>query len=222
MKIEVNIFRNCDILIVVGDFVKNKTIFFLIVGIFLFLAMLFCLKFEIAAEIDDYSLMIHKTFANPSFRNLFYFITNLMTFMGIFFIVIGTMFFLRKKEAQKEILLFVFTILCCVLSNHVLKIIIQRSRPVDRLLVVSGYSFPSGHSSISMVVYGFLILLIRKYYHGKRKNLWIGICVSLILLTGISRIYFHYLTDVIAGFSLGLILLSLSNLVLKRLTNSEK
>ena len=97
--------------------------------------MLICLKYNFVEAIDDYGFLIQKTFSNPSFRNIFYLITNLMTFFGIFLILIGAMFLLRKKEAKKDILLFIFTILCCVLSNHILKIMIQRSRPLQEALL---------------------------------------------------------------------------------------
>ena len=45
-------------------------------------------------------------------------------------------------------------------TNLVLKQIVQRPRPVGhRLIDEKGYSFPSGHSMVSMAFYGFLIYL---------------------------------------------------------------
>ena len=45
--------------------------------------------------------------------------------------------------------------------NVVLKHIIQRERPnINRLIPEEGYSFPSGHSMMSMAFYGMLIFLI--------------------------------------------------------------
>ena len=47
--------------------------------------------------------------------------------------------------------------------NQLLKFVLQRPRPDDyRLIDESGYSFPSGHSMISMAFYGYLIYLIYK------------------------------------------------------------
>ena len=88
--------------------------------------------------------------------------------------------------------------------NQLLKFILQRPRPTEyRIINESGYSFPSGHSMISMAFYGLLIYLIYKY----EKNRWIKIiliCVLslLILMIGVSRIYLgvHYTSDVCAGF----------------------
>lgn len=88
--------------------------------------------------------------------------------------------------------------------NVLLKRILQRPRPEDfRIINESGYSFPSGHSMISMAFYGFIIYLI--YKNVKNKYLkWtlITILGALIISIGISRIYLgvHYTSDVLAGF----------------------
>ena len=88
--------------------------------------------------------------------------------------------------------------------NQLLKHIFQRPRPTEyRIINETGYSFPSGHSMVSMAFYGFLIYLI--YKNVKNKYLKWGLIVLLsllILLIGLSRIYLgvHYTSDVIAGF----------------------
>lgn len=88
--------------------------------------------------------------------------------------------------------------------NQLLKGILQRPRPEEfRIINESGYSFPSGHSMISMAFYGFFIYLI--YKNVKNKYLkWslITILGILIMSIGVSRIYLgvHYTSDVLAGF----------------------
>ena len=90
------------------------------------------------------------------------------------------------------------------LVNFSLKQVLQRPRPVEhRIIDESGYSFPSGHSMVSMAFYGFLIYLIHK--NVKNNYLRTGLIVLLFLLIisiGISRIYLgvHYTSDVLAGF----------------------
>lgn len=97
--------------------------------------------------------------------------------------------------------------------NQLLKRIVQRPRPEEfRIINESGYSFPSGHSMISMAFYGFLIYLIYKNIKNKYLK-WslITILGLLIISIGISRIYLgvHYTSDVLAGF-----LISISYLII--------
>ena len=88
--------------------------------------------------------------------------------------------------------------------NQILKFLLQRPRPTEfRIINESGYSFPSGHSMISMAFYGFLIYLIYKYINNKYlKSFLVFILSLLIIMIGFSRIYLgvHYTSDVIAGF----------------------
>lgn len=84
-----------------------------------------------------------------------------------------------------------------------------------------GYSFPSGHSMVSMAFYGFLIYLI--YNNIKNKYIkWILICSLsiLIILIGISRIYLgvHYTSDVLAGFLLSISYLVIYTRIVKEVT----
>ena len=103
----------------------------------------------------------------------------------------------------------------CIITilNQMLKFILQRPRPTEyRIINETGYSFPSGHSMVSMAFYGFLIYLI--YKNVKNKYLKVTLISILAILTvsiGISRIYLgvHYTSDVCAGF-----LISISYLVL--------
>ena len=99
------------------------------------------------------------------------------------------------------------------LLNQLLKFILQRPRPTDfRIIDESGSSFPSGHSMVSMAVYGFLIYLIYKNVKNKYlKVVLISLLSLLIVMIGISRIYLgvHYTSDVLAGF-----LLSISYIIL--------
>ena len=97
--------------------------------------------------------------------------------------------------------------------NWILKNIVQRPRPNElRLIDEKGYSFPSGHSMISMAFYGFIIYLIYKNMQNKYiKWTVISILSVLIILIGISRIYLgvHYTTDVLAGFLISIAYLNI-------------
>lgn len=98
--------------------------------------------------------------------------------------------------------------------NALTKLIFQRERPVTGYveeMLIHSYSFPSGHSAGSMVIYGLLAYLA---LHSLPQP-W-GIIVAillavLILSIGISRIYLgaHFASDVLGGWLIGAIGLAL-------------
>ncbi len=95
--------------------------------------------------------------------------------------------------------------------NCILKLIFARSRPLlwDRIVEVSHHSFPSGHSMVSMVVYGYIGYALAKQYPQYRNQIS-ALTVGVIMAIGFSRLYLgvHWLTDVTAGYAAGLVWLS--------------
>ena len=88
----------------------------------------------------------------------------------------------------------------------VLKVMLHRPRPSLLYDGVERFSFPSGHATMSVVVYGFLAFLIcRKQRAGVRTL--IALATALVIaLIAFSRLYLgaHWASDVIAGMSFAL------------------
>lgn len=129
------------------------------------------------------------------------FVTN---FGGAIFLIILAMTLLILIKDKKIGLSILSNLVIITVLNQLLKIILQRPRPTDyRIIEETGYSFPSGHSMISMAFYGYLIYLIYKYVKNKYIK-WISIVLLSILICsiGVSRIYLgvHYTSDVLGGF----------------------
>ena len=138
------------------------------------------------------------------------FITN---FGGALFLSIATVMLFLLIKNKKIGLSIISNIVIITILNQLLKRILQRPRPTEfRIVEETGYSFPSGHSMVSMAFYGYLIYLIYRYIKNKYvKWTLITILSILICLIGISRIYLgvHYTSDVLGGF-----LISVSYLVI--------
>lgn len=95
-----------------------------------------------------------------------------------------------------------------LLTTYIIKNIFDRTRPIkEALYTESTGSFPSGHATIAIALYGFLLYIIWKHEKHHLKNKMIIFLSFLILLIGLSRLYLgvHYLSDIIVGYGVGLI-----------------
>lgn len=101
-----------------------------------------------------------------------------------------------------------------------LKMFFHRDRPMTPLLeAAQGFSFPSGHALMSITFYGLIIYIVWQHI----ERVWLKWLLTfslalLIIIIGASRVYLrvHYASDVLAGFSVGLMWLLLSLLLLKK------
>ena len=125
---------------------------------------------------------------------------------GVAFIVLaGVLIFMFCKKIRWFV---TFDLVGVTVINQAIKHIVRRPRPnVLRLVEEDGYSFPSGHSMVSMAFYGIIIYLVYKNVTNKYLKWNLITLLSLLILSiGFSRIYVgvHYFTDVVGGFLLGL------------------
>ncbi|MBQ8887334.1 MAG: phosphatase PAP2 family protein [Candidatus Gastranaerophilales bacterium] len=108
-----------------------------------------------------------------------------------------------------------------------IKIVIERPRPpVEyRLIEIGNYSFPSGHSTSSMVLYGLLIYFTWKYIKNQRAKITMTAILAILIVTiGFTRLWLcvHFLTDVIGGFSLGICIISILAVIDRQLTEKTQ
>ena len=96
----------------------------------------------------------------------------------------------------------------------------RRQRPFfeDPLATASSFSFPSGHSLVSLAVYGSIAIVIARHTRNRRVAAAVVLVAALwILAIGFSRLYLgvHFLTDVVAGYAAGAAWLALLYLTLE-------
>jgi membrane-associated phospholipid phosphatase len=96
-----------------------------------------------------------------------------------------------------------------------MKMVVRRPRPefAARFLHYQSWSFPSGHSMGSLIGFSMLaytIIRVRRIESTRAKvAIWTAATI-MIVLVGYSRIYLgvHYLSDVVAGYTLGVLWLA--------------
>ncbi len=140
------------------------------------------------------------------------FITNFGGIYLVFFTIAIVSALAIKKQYLKAVW-FSLPIEISFIINLILKQVVGRSRPtISQIITETDFSFPSGHSSASVIFYSMLVALIFKL----TKNLTIRILSTfffaiLVLLILFSRLYLgvHYLTDIIGGAVQSLIVILL-------------
>lgn len=101
------------------------------------------------------------------------------------------------------------------------KMLFHRQRPVDILLFERTYSFPSGHATATMAMYGFIAYMAIRFSQSFARQVRILVfTVFFSILVGLSRVLLneHYLSDVLGGYLVGLLWLTVAISVTEWLT----
>ena len=119
------------------------------------------------------------------------------------------------KEAKKAIFIF-FSAGFGGLILFIIKYTVQRVRPLPE--VFSGYSFPSGHSTIIVVFFLSLLFIINK------KEILSMLATFAIIAVPVSRVVLgaHFISDVVAGLLLGSIVVDFMKVYYKKIYNIIK
>ncbi len=103
---------------------------------------------------------------------------------------------------------FWITIAGAGIFNTLGKLAVHRIRPSVAFYTEKTFSFPSGHATIAVALYGFIAyILFREFKQWKYKLNAVFITTLVILAIGLSRLYLgvHFLSDVWGGYLLGLL-----------------
>lgn len=101
------------------------------------------------------------------------------------------------------------------LSNSGVKVLVDRPRPANHLVEVSdnasGLSFPSGHVTAAVLVYGFIFYLAGFLIPARPLRLLVqASCLVIIVLTALQRVHagVHWPSDVLGAVVFGGLVLS--------------
>lgn len=133
--------------------------------------------------------------------------------------IVGIMLIFSKKN-RVYVTGLIITLAGAAVTGHIMKTLVGRMRPEGHLpySIESSFSFPSGHATASMAFYGFLMYMFCEMFPAKKPTiLFVGI--ALIGSIGFSRLYLgvHFPTDVLAGYILGGLWLTIGIAITKRM-----
>jgi undecaprenyl-diphosphatase len=97
------------------------------------------------------------------------------------------------------------TMLGGLLGVQLLKWTIHLPRPVAIYHGASVYGFPSGHTTMSVILYGFLAILLARGLAGEWRWVLFSSAIGVSFVIGTSRLYLgaHWLSDVLGGLLIG-------------------
>ena len=133
-------------------------------------------------------------------------VTELGDTLVVVAITIVVFLWLAWKRALRTAAYWLVAIAGASSVNTAIKIALHRTRPGELLYSgSSAFSFPSGHSTSNMVLYGFLAFLVaREIRPAWRLSVVLG-AAALIFLIAFSRLYLgaHWFSDVLGGMTFG-------------------
>jgi undecaprenyl-diphosphatase len=158
----------------------------------------------------DYSVNLTMFFIrHPFWVSIMKIVTNIGDELVLIVLSFLLLLFLLYKKRYNHSFSLAFGMGGGFILVWLLKNVIQRQRPINSLVEVSGYSMPSGHATMSLIFFSLLIYFFKDKIKNKTlRILFISLNVLLILLIGFSRIYLHahWISDVFAGYCLGILL----------------
>jgi len=200
-------------------FLIVATIFFL--SLLLFVAIANEMVLENENSLDRVAFHDLASIISPSTTNLMLFITffgSVYFLVPAYLLLIG--YFLLSKKTKRLSLDVAAVGISSTIILFFLKDIFHRHRPYDPLVPnVNGWSFPSGHSFCSFTFFGLLIYILWNQPMNSALR-WTLTTLFFLFACAIafSRVYLHvhYASDVVAGFLLCIVWLSISFWVMKK------
>jgi undecaprenyl-diphosphatase len=156
----------------------------------------------------DIALWFHEH-ATAGWTDFFSVVTRLGSSVVLAAVLAVAVIVLARRRLYAELWFLLLAAVGTKVLTEVLKWGFKRDRPAfpDPLATESSSSFPSGHASVSMAVYGSLaIIVVRRLDSTWQRVAVLGGTAVLVGAIGLTRLYLgvHYLTDVLAGYVLAL------------------
>ncbi|MFM2383467.1 MAG: hypothetical protein RIQ72_39 [Candidatus Parcubacteria bacterium] len=166
---------------------------------------------------DQTYLGYMESLRQPLLTDIILAITHIGDPVVLFLITALTLLLLWMRKKSVEVIVFALAMFGGAGVVWITKHLVARPRPLG-IIAETGYSFPSGHALVSSIFFP-LILYIFKHAvpAGWKRKTFLSVGVLLMITVVLSRPYIgvHYLSDVIAGLLIGLLISSFAILIIE-------
>ena len=169
---------------------------------------------DLIVAIDLRLQNLFYAFRTPEIVEFFLWITLLGKAIIIISAALATSVVLWLNRQRVYLLPFWLVIIGSAAFDALGKLVFHRPRPEFSVYTEHSFSFPSGHATIAVAFYGFLAYIL--WQHTKTWTQKVNIfflAIGVIVAIGFSRLYLgvHFLSDVWAGYLLGLLWLIIAS-----------
>jgi len=144
---------------------------------------------------------------HKAFTGLMRLISNLGSSLAWWIIMVPVMGWLLYRKLRRLALFVLVTTLGSTVLNNLIKLVVDRARPVlpDPVASAGGKSFPSGHTQAAVVGYGILLSVFIPVVPRRWRPVVVAAACVMALSIGFSRIALgvHYLSDVMGAYLVG-------------------
>lgn len=193
-----------------------KYIIVLFLTIVLFYVLRITNEFRLFKTLDQNVADFIKNNFSSNLEKIFNFTSDLI---GIYTLIIIIVCILLKFKNKLYIKLTLVTYTFTLLITSISKIIISRPRPlIEVTATIDKYSFPSGHTLVSFVMYYFMAYILTINSDKYTKIAYYIISTILVFTVAFSRLYLgvHYFTDVIGAIIFGIVILLMIINIIKK------
>lgn len=166
-------------------------------------------------SIDIYIKNIIDIYRSSSITDLMLSITKIGNVAETIIIIAIFGLFLFIKNRNYFYLFIIASSLGITLQESI-KLLVQRIRPESITLLEQGFSFPSGHATMSTIfLLSSFFLIIPLMKKGFSKSVFVITTYAIFPLVIISRVYLsvHWFSDMTAGIILGIFCFAIAHLI---------
>ncbi|WP_269584589.1 bifunctional DedA family/phosphatase PAP2 family protein [Roseibium sp. Sym1] len=155
-------------------------------------------------------LNLFDSLRTPAGDRIMVFMTSLGDGVVVAAVTFAVALYLFARKAWRRGTGFIIAMAGTALFVPLFKLLLHRSRPIELYAGADAYSFPSGHATLTAVLFGICAVLVAHDLNRWAKASIFTVTAAFVITIGFSRIYLgaHWMSDVLAGLLFGTAMVS--------------